>query len=147
MDGVRYEDQSDGVILAIVTEYAPMVEAMAEIIVEEVQRSIDQSAPAGREYQRRKGRKEKRRASAPGQAPAGDGYRNSWKVSKASRKGDEVKASAYSKARGKKSNILLAEALEYGTKNMAPRPHIRPAIERARVRIEQMVGDAGEVGG
>lgn len=145
MDAVRYEDESDRVLLELATEHAPLVEAMAEIVVEEVQAEIDRSTPAGREYPRRKGSKEKRRASAPGQAPAGDIYRNSWKASEASRSGDVISASAYSKAKTKRTNELLAPMLEYGTPKMAPRPHIRPAVERARQRIERMVGDAGEV--
>lgn len=172
-DDVRYEDTSDGVLLALATEYAPLVERMAEIVVEEIQAQIDAGSPSGRRYYLRRSmeeieaeRKERRRAresgrgepkgrvrltrtyqaSAPGEPPAKPTlrYRNSWRVSKVSRRDDQLLCSAYTKARAANGESL-GWILEYGTTKMAPRPHIRPALDRASKRIEALVGEAGEV--
>lgn len=75
-------------------------------------------------------------ASAPGEAPARptERYARSWHASVAFRRGGSVTALAYSKAKTA-SGASLAAALEYGEGRMAPRPHIEPALARARTRI------------
>lgn len=183
MDEVHYDDESDAVLITLATEYAPLVEAMAGIVVEEIQAQLDAAAPSGEEYYIRRGshdfraewrrnRREfllaKRRAeeageaaptgpartrttrtyvaSAPGQAPASPTkrYRNSWRTSKVARHDDELVCSAYSKAKASDGHPL-GDYLEHGTTKMRPRPHIRVAIQRARERIRQIIGDAGGV--
>jgi hypothetical protein len=183
VDEIRYDDESDAVLVALATEYAPLVEAMAETVVAEIQRELDSAAPSGETYYIRRAahdfRAEWRRnrreflmasyraaqegtvapqgpartratrtyiASAPGQPPASptQRYRNSWHVSKVVRRDDVLIASAFSKAKASDGQPL-GVYLEYGTTKMRPRPHIRPALERARERVRQMIGDVGDL--
>jgi hypothetical protein len=64
-------------------------------------------------------------ASAPGQAPAPDQgeLRRSWLVRK-------LEPGTYRIA----SHLSYAAALEFGTRRLAPRPYLRPAVERLRAR-------------
>lgn len=73
------------------------------------------------------------RASAPGDAPAPDTntYRNSWKVDKIS---EHVWALFTADDR--------AQTLELGSVNMAPRPHLTPAVQRHRDRHTEIIRDA-----
>lgn len=74
-------------------------------------------------------------ASAPGEPPAvrTGQYANSWQVLPPVVQGDRIYAAAQSDATTE-SGESLGALLEYGTNKMAPRPHIRPAVEIVKQR-------------
>lgn len=165
-----YIDHSGRALVELVSRLAPLAEMAAEIIVEEIQAEIDAGSPSGRRYYLRRSmeeieaeRKERRRAresgrgepkgrvrltrtyqaSAPGEPPAKPTlrYRNSWHATSAGRRGNVLTALAFSKAKAADGSSLAA-ALEWGTTRMRPRPHIRPALVRAKARIAQLTRGA-----
>jgi hypothetical protein len=153
---VRYINHSASALVQLAARLAPLVERGAEITVEEIQAQLDAGGGGGAEYtyiadmDREDWRRTadpaadgvKYRASAPGEAPAQPTkkYRNSWHATEAGRRGSVLAALAFSKAKTSDGRSLAAD-LEYGGAN-APRPHIRPALVRARVRIAALVRQA-----
>lgn len=139
-----------------------IVEAGAEIIRDEIVAVINESSPTGRRYaipgtqppRRRDGQwlpGKSYRASAPGEPPAErEGlYRASWKSTPAVVEGNTVRAGVFNDRRVGRDDIPLWLILEFGTtpivggdlviQSLQPRPHIRPAVERARPKLRQMV--------
>lgn len=127
----------------------PLVEAAAELVRTEVVEGME-NAPArtGREYPI-PGTDSTYTASAPGEPPAiREGiYRDSWKTTSAVVQGSRVSASAYTSLRTDQRNelgepgasYLIGELLEFGTYKMAPRPHVRPAIDNVQPKIAELV--------
>lgn len=127
MSGVRYEDMSDRAFVELLLKLSPIVEDMAEVIRQEIYSEISRmDGPSG-----------------PGEAPAvdTDAYRRSWSITSAKRLGDAIVASAFNK-QWRDPGGYIAHMLEYGTKHMEPRPHILPALERAKKRIDRMTREA-----
>lgn len=141
------------------------VEVAAEIIRDEIVAVINESSPSGRRYaipgtqppRKRDGEwisGKSYRASAPGEPPAErEGlYRASWKATPATVDGNTVRAGVYN-TRRVGDDIPLWVILEYGTTpivggltatmEIEPRPHIRPAVERARPKIQAMLKRLG----
>lgn len=95
------------------------------------------SIPGGGRTYRRPGARGPRavihRASAPGQPPAVDTgqLRSSytWRLGSDVR-GDYVEVG---------TNVKTAPWLEFGTRRMRPRPHLRPSIETMRTEITAMI--------
>lgn len=98
-------------------------------IEENAKLSIQREVKTGRAYRRRT---VTHIASAAGQAPANDTGRlvNSFNVSQSADK----MAVAF-KSGG--ATVAYAVALEYGTDKMAPRPFMKPALEKSRAFIEK----------
>lgn len=75
------------------------------------------------------------RASTPGSPPAVDTGRlrasYTWRLGRDAR-GDYVEVG---------TNVEYAPMLEFGTRYMMPRPHLRPAINSLRTQITQLVRD------
>lgn len=120
---------------------APLVEAGARIVREEVVSAMEDAPPrTGREYLV-PGTKTAYTASAPGEPPAiREGtYRDSWKETPAVEVGDTVVAAAYTDLRTEDGAHLIGEILEFGSGRIAPRPHVRPAIDAAAARIRELV--------
>ncbi len=88
----------------------------------------------GRLYKRGKGGKRMHQASAPGEAPAIDttALASSIQTAKLSLLCYEVAA----------KGAEYAIYLEYGTYKMAPRPFMRPAMERAKPVLADLVAKA-----
>lgn len=142
------------------------VDAAAELVRDEIVETMENSTPSGREYpipgtgsrkRQRKGKTVKRptyTASAPGEPPAiREGlYLAAWKTTRGVRVGDGVQATAYNDRRvGPAGEYLLGELLEYGTSDllnyrvrMEPRPHIRPALDAVRPKINELVRELNE---
>jgi len=119
----------------------PVVEAGARIVREEVVSAMEDAPPrTGREYLV-PGTQTPYTASAPGEPPAiREGtYRNSWKETPAVEVGDTVVAAAYTDLRTEDGAHLIGEILEFGAGRIAPRPHVRPAIDAAVPKIRQLV--------
>ena len=77
--------------------------------------------------------------SGPGMPPSSSGpYENSWQATSATIKDDTVSAAAFSAAEASNAHVPLAILLEFGTRTMAPRPHIRPGIARAAPKIQAL---------
>jgi len=97
-------------------------------IEENAKLSIQREVKTGRVYQRGT---VSHTASAPGQAPANDTGRlvNSFNVSQSA-----DKLAVQIKSGG--ATVDYAVALEYGTEKMAPRPFMKPALEKSRAFIE-----------
>ena len=74
-------------------------------------------------------------ASAPGDPPAWDTgtYSGSWGVDESKARQGEVSVF---------TNDQRAPWLEFGTLNMAPRPHLGPAVERIRPIFDKSLNDA-----
>ena len=120
---------------------APLVEAGARIVHEEVVAVMEEAPPrTGREY-RVPGTKTVYTASAPGEPPAirEGAYRDSWRTTPAIEEGDTVVAVAYTDLRTDDGAHVIGEMLEFGTETMAPRPHVRPAIDAAAARIRELI--------
>ena len=133
-----------GVLKLPVERSGHIVEAAATVLRDEIVQTMEQADPTGRTY-RVPGTATEYRASAPGEPPAvREGrYRDSWKTSTAVRQGTRVAASAYTDLRvGSSGQYVLGELLEFGTVKMAPRPHVRPAIETAKPKINALVREA-----
>lgn len=102
-----------------------VVRATALEIEADTKKSIQSGPKTGRVYKRRKRRHQ---ASAPGQAPATD--RGQLASSYRTRK---VGPGAYRVG----SSLKKAPALEFGTRRMRPRPHLRPAFSRGKERLRK----------
>lgn len=101
----------------------------AMLIANDVKTSIARGPKTGRVYRRRS---VAHQASAPGQPPATDTGKLVGSVVS-----DGVGMAAYVEVRS-----IYAKWLEYGTRRMAPRPFLIPAVERNRQRIGDLVRGA-----
>jgi hypothetical protein len=72
-------------------------------------------------------------SSAPGEPPAfGRGvYAGSWHTTPGREEGKTVVAEAFSAMRDRRTGRLVADALEHGDEDAAPRPHIRPGLHNS----------------
>lgn len=123
---------------------APIVEAGARIVREEVVSAMEDARPrTGREYLV-PGTRTPYTASAPGEPPAirEGAYRDSWQTTPAVEVGDSVMAAAYTDLRTEDGAHVIGEILEFGAGRIAPRPHVRPAIDAAAARIRELVEQA-----
>lgn len=111
-----------------------VLQAGVQRIVNEAKRSLADGKKTGRIYKR--GNIE-HQASAPGEAPATD-----TGVLVGSIYGDVEGLKGYVEARAQ-----YATWLENGTRHIAPRPFMVPAIERARPWINEMIGKVAAKGG
>lgn len=95
----------------------------------DVVRSIQNSPPTGKTYQRRS---VSHTASSPGNPPRTDTGR--------------LVSSAHVQPRQDGAEVVIASNyatfLEYGTRNMAPRPFLEPAAERNADELAEAVGRA-----
>jgi HK97 gp10 family phage protein len=108
-------------------------EAGAQMVLNDAKRSIARGPKSGRIYTRRG---IEHQASAPGEPPATD-----TGALIASGRADAVMGPRW--VRGVvEFKAPYAVHLEYGTRNMAPRPFLNPAIERNRRRINQLIARA-----
>lgn len=100
-------------------------------VEEEAKKSIQQGNKTGRTYQRGS---ITHKASAPGQAPATDTGRlvNSIKT-------DNDEARGVVTVSAGAGLVDYVSSLEFGTKNMAARPFMKPALKKAMRAIEQRV--------
>lgn len=131
---------------------APVVEASARIVREEVKAAMQDAPPrTGREYLV-PGTKTPYTASAPGEPPAlrEEAYHDSWKETPAIESGGQVAARAYTDLRTEDGSHLIGEGLELGTSDlinyrvrMEPRPHVRPGMENAVPRIRELINEVG----
>lgn len=147
-----YIDLSDGAMGEIAERLKQKVEAVATDLRNEIVQAMDPGpARTGHEYRvpgtgtidpesgktkRSTGRTYK--ASAPGQPPAvrTGTYRDAWQVSPAVVAGDKVIAAATNSAKTEDDAHFIGDILEYGTTDgkIAPRPHIRPALDAVAQR-------------
>ena len=109
------------------------MEAGARLVLNDANRSIANGPKSGRVYKR--GNVE-HQASAPGEAPATD----TGRLIASGRAGAEVKGDVIRALVEYK--VDYAAYLEFGTRKMAPRPYLIPAIERNRARIAKLISDA-----
>lgn len=123
MSQARFDLNVDAELAALMLQHGHLAETGAELIAEEVRGAIEVSDIP----------------SEPGSAPHSKGpYRDSWKSGKAKRKRNAIVAWAYSLAETA-SGEALADVLEDGRGPVAPRPHWRAAVERARKRLDALV--------
>lgn len=107
-------------------QVAPLAEQGAEVIAKDIATSIPIS-----EF-----------PSLPGEPPhSPKWYHDSWKSTDAKRRGNHIIAWAFSLSHTA-SGYPLAEILEYGHGVIAPRPHIRPALERTRRTVDRILKGA-----
>ena len=106
-----------------------LVRAAEEVRTEAI-RLILSTQKTGRLYRRRGA---EHQASAPGEPPATDTGRlvNSINT-EVDTQNLVVRVTA---------NAAHADALEFGTRNMEPRPFMRPALANKRDRIEEIIGE------
>lgn len=120
MDEARVELDITAEVAEIALQYAYIAELGAQAIADEVRASIpesDEAAPAG-------------------MPPHSRGpYRDSWKATRARRRGNTVVAHAYSMA-STDSGESLAEILDQGRGAIHPHPHLSAAERRAVRRVE-----------
>lgn len=133
-----YIDLSGGAMDELAEALKHHVEAVAGELVEEIKGSMEPGpVRTGREY-RVPDYQRTYTASAPGEPPAvrTGAYLASWQVSPAVIVGDKVIAAATNSAMDKKDEHFIGEILEYGTTDgkIAPRPHIRPALDTVAQR-------------
>jgi len=122
----NYEKELDKAIMAGLYSAGLEMEATAK-------RSITEGGKTGRVYQRRS---VTHQASAPGQAPASDTGRLVQSINlrtSSSSMAIEIVAG------GGSGNVRYANALEFGTKNILPRPFMHPAyMENRKEPARQM---------
>lgn len=116
------------------------LEAAALIVRNDAVRSIQKGPKTGRIYVRgtsKKGRRKKimHQASAPGQAPATDTGSLASNVTFYGRPGR--RPAAYVEA-----EMHYSRDLEYGTRKMAARPFMRPALQRNKAKVIELVRQA-----
>ena len=119
-----------------------VVEAAAVLLRDAVVETMDPGPPrTGEEYPIPGTSNATYTASAPGEPPAiREGiYRDSWQFSPAVPQGDVIRARAFTALTTEDGKHLLGEILEFGTHKMAPRPHVRPAMETARPAVAELV--------
>jgi hypothetical protein len=152
----RYIDLSGGLgkKLANLAAAKHKVEAVAEDLAKEIKRQMEEAPPrSGHEYPMPGSTSgQTYTASAPGEPPAirlGH-YRDAWAATPAVVRGDKVMAFAVNDRKTEDEEHFIGEILEYGstrytdpapdsmivptTVHVAPRPHIRPAMEEVAAR-------------
>ena len=123
-NGVRFELDIEQDLARLALEAIPIAETAAEILVDEIKARIPLTDIV----------------SEPGEPPNSTGpYRESWKSTKARRRGDFVQANTF--ADPKEIPPKLPAILEYGSREtgLAPRPHVRPAEEARAARVDSEV--------
>lgn len=149
-----YIDLSAPVLARIETRLEHYVEAVAVALRDEITTGIE-TAPArtGRKY-RIPGTKQTYTASAPGEVPAERtaDYKNKWANSPAARDGDVIRATVHNPVVVGSEKIPLGIVLEEGASDIVnyrvliePRPHIRPAIRRAKAKARELAKQMGAV--
>ncbi|HSW31873.1 MAG TPA: hypothetical protein VLH75_20485 [Longimicrobiales bacterium] len=124
---------------------ALLAEAGARIVADSVKDVMEEAPPrTGREYLV-PGTKTPYTASAPGEPPAiREGlYAAGWEATKGTVVGKRAVAFAVN-AVATEDGISIGAMLEDGTSRMAPRPHIREGINRARPLIEDLIRGGGQ---
>lgn len=122
MANARVEFDVNAEVARLAIELAFLAEEGAEILQEEIQSSIrEDDFPAA--------------AGAPPHSAGA--YRESWRVTRAKRKGHQVIAWTYSLALAANGQSL-ADILETGEGPISPHPHYRPAIPRAQRRFDEL---------
>lgn len=116
---------------AIRRAVAQGVVAAAEAVRSEAVSLILDSAKTGRVYHRRS---VDHQASAPGEPPASDTGRLVSSIRTNYRNGGLVATISASTA--------YAAYLEYGTRKMAPRPFMRPALANKREEVEELLASS-----
>lgn len=116
------------------------LEAAALIVRNDAVRSIQKGPKTGRIYERgvaKKGRRKKvmHQASAPGQAPATDTGMLASNITFYGRAGR--RPTAYVEAQ-----MHYSRDLESGTRKMSPRPFMRPALQRNKAKVLELVRQA-----
>lgn len=123
-----------------------LVEAAATLLRDEIVTTMDPGPPrTGRQYRIPGTIDAAYTASAPAEPPAvREGrYRESWKVAPAVVQGDRVLSAAYTDLKADEAGKhVLGDLLEHGTILMAPRPHVRPAVESAKPKIRALIREA-----
>lgn len=123
----------DGLVAAQQAAVEEAVRAGAMLVANDARRSVARGPKTGRMYVRRG---VAHQASAPGEPPATDtGRLVTSIVSDVERDGRSVVGIV-------EARTEYAVHLEYGTRNMAPRPFMLPALERNRARIAALVAQA-----
>lgn len=116
----------------------PLAEGSARILVNEIKLSMEEAPPRSGRVYLVPGTKTPYVASAPGEPPAirTGAYRDSWAPTPAVVQGESAVAAATSALRDDDGE-LLGLKLEFGGGNppIAPRPHIRRAIETAKPKV------------
>lgn len=120
-----------------------LVDAVAIMVRDEVVTTMDPGPPrTGIEYRIPGTVHARYTASAPGEPPAvREGlYRESWKVAPTVIQGERVIGAAYTDRKvGPGGEHVLGDNLEHGTIRMAPRPHVRPALESVRPKVRALL--------
>lgn len=125
---------------------APLCEAVAITLKDAVVDEME-SAPArsGRTYLK-PGTKTPYTASAPDEPPAirEARYRDSWKNTPGVETPTGAYAAAYSDETTEDGKHLMGAILEFGAPkaDLAPRPHIRPGLEKAEADVRDLVRKA-----
>ena len=114
-------------------ELSDAVKITAQAIRNNAIKSIARGTKSGDVYDKTNPRRT-HRASAPGEAPASDTGRLVGSI-RADIAGKEASVSA---------NTVYAEPLEFGTRNMEPRPFMVPALEAERTAWERRLKQAVE---
>lgn len=149
MARIRFTSNAVGAREALMQRAKPQAQALATEMRDEVVIGMDPGPPrSGNEY-RIPGTRATYTASAPGQPPAvrEAAYRDSWKVGEPVVSGLTVSCDAYSDLMTEDGENALGDVLEHGTWDgrLAPRPHIRPAMETLAARYGlQLNGGDGD---
>lgn len=157
---MSYIDLSGAALPQIAERLKHAVEAIATDLRNEIVHTMDPGpARTGHEYpvpgtgtidpetgRRKRGTGRTYTASAPGEPPAirtGE-YAAAWQVTPAVVTGDKVIAAAVNDRKTEGGQHFIGVILEYGTTDgkIAPRPHIRPALDA----VAQRHGGTVEVG-
>lgn len=127
--------------LEIATRKAERVVAGAtEIIRDEIVDTMRRSSPAG--HQDRDGY----RSSAPGQPPAyGRGvYARAWQTRGPVLDIEKVTGEVFNDLVDPNTGQSVARTLEWGDYTVAARPHVRPAFDASRERIQKLIRDVSD---
>lgn len=118
-------------------ELANIVRGTAQNIRTHAIKSIQRGTKSGIEYQKYQP-KRRHRASAPGEAPATD----------TGRLANSITADIQGKRAEVSANTEYAPYLEFGTRTIAPRPFLFPALEKERPawnrRLDRVVEQAAK---
>lgn len=133
-----YIDLSGSALPQLAEALKHHVEAVAADLRNEIVASMRDAPPrTGHEYPMRD-QKGTYTASAPGEAPAMPTgiYAGAWDTTPAVVVGDKVVAAAVNDRKTEDDAHFIGEILEYGTSDgkIAPRPHIRPALDAVAQR-------------
>ncbi len=115
---------------AIEAAIAPAIAEAAEEVRGEARATLDSGARSGRVYPRTQGRFHQ--ASAPGEPPKSDSGRLADSL--------EVEVRGLEARVG--TGLARGRDLEFGTRDMAPRPWLFPSLEKARPRVMKLVAEA-----